>query len=77
MSLLVLNDARDFGTFESITVHEVDDHHIFPDAKLKNGATGDKYGKTARNPILNRTVIESQNNRFNIRTAFPVTTFRT
>ncbi|WP_430639377.1 GmrSD restriction endonuclease domain-containing protein [Haloferax volcanii] len=71
MSLLVLNDARDFGTFESITVHEVDDHHIFPDAKLKNGATGTKYGKTARNQILNRTVIESQNNRFNIRDRLP------
>jgi hypothetical protein len=66
MSLLVLNDARDFGTFESITVLEVDDHHIPPDAKLKNSATGAKYEKTVRNQILNRTVIESQNNRFNI-----------
>jgi hypothetical protein len=71
MSLLVLNDARDFGTFESITVHEVDDHHIFPDAKLKNGATGTEYDKTVRNQILNRTVIESQNNRFNIRDRLP------
>ena len=71
MSLLVLNDARDFGTFESITVHEVDDHHIFPDSKLKNGATGVEYGTTARNRILNRTIIESQNNRFNIRDRLP------
>ena len=71
MSLLMLNDARDFGTFESITIYEVDDHHIFPDAKLKNGATGSKYEKTDRNTILNRTVIESQNNRFNIRDRLP------
>lgn len=71
MSLLVLNDARDFGTFESITVYEVDDHHIFSDAKLKKGATGTKYEKTDRNTILNRTVIESQNNRFNIRDRLP------
>jgi hypothetical protein len=71
MSLLVLNDARDFCTFESITLHEVDDHHIFPDAKLKNGATGHTYDKTDRDTILNRTVIESQNNRFNIRDRLP------
>ena len=71
MSLLVLNGAQDFGTFESITVHEVDDHHIFPDAKLKHGATGTEYGETSRNRILNRTVIESKNNRFNIRDRLP------
>jgi hypothetical protein len=64
MSLLVLRGARDFGTFESITVHDVDDHHIFPNAVLKSGLYGTKYEATQRNRILNRTVIESRGNRF-------------
>lgn len=64
MSLLVLNGAKDFGTFESITVHQVDDHHIFPRAKLESGAIGKEYGETERNKILNRTIIQYRNNRF-------------
>lgn len=71
MSLIALNGARDFGTFESIELHEVDDHHIFPDAKLKRGETGEDYSSTERNRILNRTIIESKNNRFNIRDRLP------
>lgn len=68
MSLLVLNDARDFGTFESIRLYEIDDHHIFPNSVLKSGI--DQYtasDSTKRNRILNRTVIESDANRFGIR----------
>lgn len=64
MSLLVLNGARDFGTFESIEVHEVDDHHIFPNSVLKSGLDSYQYDTAQRNRILNRTVIESRGNRF-------------
>jgi hypothetical protein len=64
MSLLVLNGARDFGTFESITVHQVDDHHIFPKTQLENGLNGNEYSETERNRILNRTIIQYRNNRF-------------
>lgn len=68
MSLLVLNGARDFGTFESITVHEVDDHHIFPNAVLKSGlGSFTEHESTERNRILNRTIIESRANRFRYR----------
>jgi len=64
MSLLVLNGAKDFGTFESINVHQVDDHHIFPNAQLKSGLNNNDYGQTDRNKILNRTIIQYRNNRF-------------
>lgn len=64
MSLLMLNGAQDFGTFESIDIHQVDDHHIFPDAKLKSGELGEEYNSTARNRILNRTIIQYRTNRF-------------
>lgn len=72
MSLLVLNGAQDFGTFESIDVHQVDDHHIFPDAKLKSGEFGREYNNdSARNRILNRTVVQYRNNRFKYRDRAP------
>lgn len=71
MSMLVLNDAQDFGTFESISVHDVDDHHIFPNAKLKSGALGERYHETARNRILNRTIIQYRSNRFRYRDRVP------
>lgn len=71
MSLLVLNGAKDFGTFESINVHQVDDHHIFPNAQLKKGLNGNSYDKTERNKILNRTIIQYRNNRFKYGDALP------
>jgi hypothetical protein len=64
MSLIVLNNACDFGSLESVSVHEVDDHHIFPKSKLKEGVFGRKYSQTERNRILNRTIIQSGSNRF-------------
>jgi len=77
MSLLVLNDARDFGTFESITLHEIDDHHIFPNSVLKSGLKQyTSIDSTERNRILNRTVIESGANRFDIRDNPPSTYVR-
>lgn len=72
MSLIVLNGAQDFGTFESIDVHQVDDHHIFPEAKLKDGTFGREYSESSdRNRILNRTVIQYRNNRFKYRDRVP------
>ncbi len=72
MSLLVLNRARDFGTFESIDLHEADDHHIFPDSKLERGFEDQRYeDRTTRNRILNRTIIEARGNRFRYRDELP------
>lgn len=64
MSMIVLNNARDFGSRESVSVHEVDDHHIFPKSKLKDGTFGKKYRQTEWNRVLNRTIIQSRTNRF-------------
>lgn len=71
MSLLMLNGAQDFGTFHSIDINQVDDHHIFPESKLKSGAFGTEYSSTARNRILNRTLIQYRNNRFKYRDRVP------
>lgn len=71
MSLLTLNGARDFGTFEAISLHKVDDHHIFPKARLKEGIDGRSYERTERDRILNRTIIEQRNNRFNYKDRLP------
>jgi len=64
MSLIILNRAKDFGTLESIELHQVDDHHIFPISLLRDGLNGKKYEKEVRNCILNRTIIESKSNRY-------------
>jgi hypothetical protein len=64
MSMIVLNNALDFGSLESVSVHEVDDHHIFPKSKLKDGTFGKKYRQTEWNRVLNRTIIQSRTNRF-------------
>lgn len=72
MSLLALNGAKDFGTLESIDVHKVDDHHIFPKACLQKGLTGKTYDdKTERNKILNRTIIQFRSNRYKYKDKLP------
>ncbi|MFP4029613.1 MAG: DUF262 domain-containing protein [Candidatus Brocadiia bacterium] len=72
MSLLLLAGARDFGTLESISLHKADDHHIFPASQLKKGINGKKYeDRTARDNVLNRTVIEAKVNRFKYRDQLP------
>ncbi len=64
MSMLVVNDAKDFGTFESISVHDTDDHHIFPASKLESGEFGESYNSIETNRILNRTIVQYRANRF-------------
>lgn len=72
MCLLTLNGAKDFGTFENIDLHEIDDHHIFPNSRLRDGVGGTRYDeRTPRNRILNRTVIESRGNRYKYRDQLP------
>jgi hypothetical protein len=64
MSMITRNNARDFGSLESVSVHEVDDHHIFPKSGLKDGEFGGQYDQPERDRILNRTIIQSRTNRF-------------
>jgi len=64
MSMITRNNARGFGSLESVSVHEVDDHHIFPRSSLKEGEFGKRYEQTERDRILNRTIIQSGTNRF-------------
>lgn len=72
MALLSLNGARDFATLESIDLHEVDDHHIFPKSRLSKGVGGKKYeDATDRDRILNRTVIEARSNRYKYKDQLP------
>lgn len=59
LSLVALRGARDFFSGDTIELHELDDHHIFPTAFLKSmGVSPDR-----RNTILNRTLISSDTNR--------------
>jgi hypothetical protein len=60
MNLVAINGARDFATNDGIPFHELEDHHIFPGAFLR-----DKLNiKGARaNTILNRTLIKDSTNR--------------
>jgi len=77
MCLLILNQIRDFNTFEGVSLHDIDDHHIFPKAKLKEGINGEKIEDRIRqDTILNRTIIEKGNNRFKIKDNLPGTYIR-
>lgn len=60
MKLIALGGAKDFANNDGITFQELDDHHIFPQAFLKNerGTTGD-----GANTIVNRTLIAGVTNR--------------
>ena len=60
MNLVAINGARDFENNDSISFHELEDHHIFPKAFLR-----DKYKikDDPVNTILNRTLITSHANR--------------
>lgn len=60
MNLIAINGARDFATNDGIPFHELEDHHIFPAAFLR-----DKLNiKGAQvNTILNRTLIKDSTNR--------------
>jgi len=59
ISLILLKGATDFFLDDTIELHELDDHHIFPIAYLKEkDVAGDGI-----NNILNRTLIASRTNR--------------
>lgn len=67
LCLVALQGAVDFFTDQSIQLHELDDHHIFPRSF---------FGKedplaNRRNSILNRTLISSDTNRRVIRAKHP------
>ncbi len=65
MCLVALRGARDFRTGDSIEFHELDDHHIFPKAYLREAtqSDGSKYPQSLINCVLNRTLISSSTNR--------------
>ncbi len=60
MNLVALGGARDFANNDGITFQELDDHHIFPQAFLRDerNITGDRA-----NTIVNRTLIAGTTNR--------------
>jgi len=60
MNLIAIKGARDFATNDGIPFHELEDHHIFPAAFLRDQLSI----KGARaNTILNRTLIKDSTNR--------------
>ena len=64
-NLLVINEARDWNSFELPEYSELDDHHIVPLSVFK-----DEGGK-AINSILNRTPISDGTNRHVIKNRMP------
>ena len=64
-NLLIINEARDWNSFELPEYNELDDHHIVPLSVFK-----DEGGK-AINSILNRTPISDNTNRHVIRNRMP------
>jgi hypothetical protein len=60
MNLVAITGAKDFATNDGIPFHELEDHHIFPRAFLRDhyGLKGDEA-----NTILNRTLIKDSTNR--------------
>lgn len=66
MNLIALEGAKDFRKDESIKLSFLDDHHIFPQAHLKNIKDdwgNPKYSKNKINCILNRTLISTETNK--------------
>lgn len=64
-NLLVINEARDWNSFELPEYSELDDHHIVPYSVFK-----DEGGKDI-NSILNRTPLSESTNRHVIRNRMP------
>lgn len=58
MTLIALHGAKDFLSGETLELHNVDDHHIFPKSKANEYEAGEEI-----NSILNRTLIEQNTNR--------------
>jgi hypothetical protein len=60
MNLIAIKGARDFATNDGIPFHELEDHHIFPAAFLRDQL---KIKGAQANTILNRTLIKDSTNR--------------
>lgn len=67
LSLIAKKGARDFYTSDTIELHELDDHHIFPRSFLEKKG----YEQDKRNTIVNRTLISSDTNQKLIRDKSP------
>ena len=65
--LVALKGAVDFFIEDTIELHQLDDHHIFPTSFLKSK----RLRKDLRNSILNRTLISRDTNRRLIRAKKP------
>lgn len=66
MNLLALEGAKDFRLQDSIEFHDLDDHHIFPQAYLKEikDSTGKQiYKDELINSVVNKTLISASTNR--------------
>ncbi len=57
--LIALRGAQDFFTGQSIELHDLDDHHMFPKAFFK----GSEVPADLQNTVLNRTLISADTNR--------------
>ena len=67
LCLVALEGARDFFTNDTIELHQLDDHHIFPVSFLQSGG----FSEDQRNSILNRTLISRDTNQRIIRAKKP------
>ncbi len=61
--LLAIGGAQDWGAGESIELHTLNDHHIFPQAFLKKNGFTTKSDKKMTDSIVNRTLISENTNR--------------
>jgi hypothetical protein len=63
MCLVAIRGAQDFGAGDAIEFHELDDHHIFPQAYLRRLPKERRPKDQEINCIVNRTLISSSTNR--------------
>jgi hypothetical protein len=61
--ILALNKAEDWKFGEAIALHELNDHHIFPQSYLQKRGLEGKKNQSMRNTILNRTLISEETNQ--------------
>ena len=61
--LLALRGARDWQFGETIQLHQLEDHHIFPQNYLKTHGYSGRGDKGAINSIVNRTLISATSNQ--------------
>lgn len=59
LCLVALKGAKDFYSGDTIALHDLDDHHIFPKSHLRDSG----YKPDERNTILNRTLISRKTNQ--------------